>query len=47
MVPAYEKYCWKCLEKYPQLKQVEDFWKNYYYTWDVAKELARKEKGER
>ncbi len=44
MVPGYEKYCSGCLKKWPQLKQVDDFWKNYFYTWEAAKELARKEK---
>ena len=43
MVPAYEKYCGVCLALYPQLKQVADFWKNYYYTWEAAKDLARQE----
>ena len=27
MVPAYEKYCWQCLKRHPQLVQVEDYWK--------------------
>lgn len=43
MVPAYEKYCADCLNKYPQLKQNPDFWRNYYYTWEAAKELAKQE----
>ena len=43
IVPAYEKYCGRCLKRYPQLKQVDDFWKNYVYTWDAARELARQE----
>lgn len=46
MVPAYEKYCGRCLERYPHLKQVADFWKHYAYTWDAAKELARQEIGD-
>lgn len=43
MVPAHEKYCGACLKRYPQLKQVSDFWKHYHYTWEAAKELAKKE----
>jgi hypothetical protein len=43
MVPMYEKYCASCLKRYPHLKQVSDFWRNYYYTWEAAKELARQE----
>jgi hypothetical protein len=43
MVPAYEKYCRKCLKRYPHLKQVEDFWRNYGYTWEAAKALAQEE----
>jgi hypothetical protein len=45
MVPCYEKYCVRCLKKYPQLKQTEDFWKNYHYTWEVAKRIAKDEIG--
>jgi len=43
MVPVYEKYCTACLKRYPHLKQVEDFWRNYYYTLDAAKQLAKEE----
>lgn len=47
MVPQYEKYCGACLKRYPQLKQVADFWRNYGYTWEAAKELAKQEIGEK
>jgi len=47
MVPAYEKYCSKCLKRYPQLNQTEDFWKHYHYTWETAKQLAKDEIGRR
>jgi phosphoenolpyruvate carboxylase len=47
MVPLYEKYCESCLKRYPHLKQVEDFWRNYYYTMDAARELAKQEIGAR
>jgi len=43
MVPMYEKYCRACLKKYPHLNQVDDFWRHYVYTWEAAKELAKKE----
>ena len=43
MVPAYEKYCERCLKRYPQLKQVEDFWRHFMYTMDAAKRLAKDE----
>lgn len=46
MVPAYEKYCDGCLGRYPHLIQVDDFWKNYFYTWDMARELTRQEIGD-
>ena len=45
MVPSYEKYCGACLKRYRQLKQVEDFWRNYHYTWEAAKALAKEEIG--
>ena len=46
MVPAYEKYCVACLRRWPQLKQVSDFWKHYVYTLEAARELAKAEKVE-
>lgn len=44
MVPAYEKYCSQCLKRWPNLHQDQDFWKNYYYTWEEAKRIAEEEK---
>jgi len=41
----YEKYCTTCLKRYPQLKQVSDFWQHYGYTWDAAKAPAKQEIG--
>lgn len=46
MVPTYEKYCAACLRRWPQLKQVADFWKHYVYTMESARELAKAEKAE-
>lgn len=40
MVPMYEKYCAACLKRYPHLKQVTDFWRNYGYTLEAAHQLA-------
>lgn len=44
MVPAYEKYCRTCLNRFPQLRQVVDFWKNFTGGLDAAKQLAAREK---
>jgi hypothetical protein len=28
MVPQYEKYCDSCLSEHPELRQVDDYWRN-------------------